>query len=344
MDSSKSNAMHKQELYSDLADNPYKFDFFHALRHIECVNPDKEKIGLSVKPSDDPVRLGQEPSMAFAASTLSAFKLSKKGLPPKLEVLFFGLFGPNGPMPLHLTEYVRDRIRNFDDESLSEFTNIFHHRLLSVFYRAWSDAQPTTHFDRPDQDYFTKRVGSLIGIGSNELENGDAMPDHTKLFLSGRYANQTKNAEGLLAVLKSFFCIDVALEQYVGSWLTIPDHDRMRLGESLESGSLGMSCTLGEKVWECQSKFTLTFGPMDLNDYQRLLPGGMSLVKLIAIVRNYVGDEFDWDVHLILKKKQMKPAKLGEFGQLGWTTWMAIDYPDQDFDDLYFNPMQTVLQ
>lgn len=166
MDGHKDNAMHRQEFYRDLENAPYKFDFFQALRHIECLNPDKEKIGLSVKPSDDPVRLGQEPSMAFAPSTLSGFTLSKKGLPPRLEVLFFGLFGPNGPMPLHLTEYVRDRIRNFDDESLSEFTNIFHHRLLSLFYRAWSDAQPTTHFDRPKQDDFSKRVGSLIGIRS----------------------------------------------------------------------------------------------------------------------------------------------------------------------------------
>lgn len=330
-------------LYKELAKKPYEYGFFQALRRIECANPDKEKIGCSVKPEDDAVRFGQEPSLAFAASTLSSFKLSSEGVPPKLSVLFFGLFGPNGPLPLHLTEYVRERIRNHNDESFSGFADIFHHRLLSLFYRAWADAQPTTNFDRLDSDAFSRRVGSLIGIGTAELRNRDALPDFVKLHHSGRFANQTRNAEGLLAVLKSYFHIPARLEQYVGTWLTIPEPDRMRLGETRYSGSLGYTSTLGERVWECQSKFRLTFGPLTLKDFRRMLPGGSSLIRLIAIVRNYVGDEFDWDVHLILKGEEIKPTRLGEFGQLGWTSWMTETSPNRDFNDLYIKPMQEMI-
>jgi type VI secretion system protein ImpH len=330
-------------LYRELAEKPYEYGFFQALRRIECANPDKEKIGCSVKPGDDAVRFGQEPSLAFAASTLSSFKISNEGFSPKLSVLFFGLFGPNGPLPLHLTEYVRERIRNHDDESFAGFADVFHHRLLSLFYRAWADAQPTTHLDRLDSDTFSNRIGSLIGIGTAGLKNRDALPDFAKLHHSGRFANQTRNAEGLLALLKSYFHIPARLEQYVGAWLTIPEHDRMRLGEARFSGSLGYTSTLGERVWECQSKFRLTFGPLTLNDFQRMLPGGLSLIRLIAIVRNYVGDEFDWDVHLILNGKEIKPTRLGEFGQLGWTSWMTEKSPNRDFDDVYINPMQEIL-
>src|SRR5690606_13407548 len=101
-------------LYRELQESPYSFDFFHALRRVECANPDKARIGRSVKPADDAIRLGQEPSMAFAPSTLTAFQLNED-LPPRLDVLFFGVFGPNGPLPLHLTEYARDRMRNHAD-------------------------------------------------------------------------------------------------------------------------------------------------------------------------------------------------------------------------------------
>lgn len=330
-------------LYRALAREPYRYGFFQALRRIECANPDKAKIGCSVKPSDDAIRLGQEPSLAFAPSTLSSFEISAN-TPPRLSVLFFGLFGPNGPLPLHLTEYARERIRNHEDDSFAAFADIFHHRLLSLFYRAWADAQPATHLDRLDSDRFSHRVGSLIGIGTKQLRNRDDLPDFSKLHYSGRFAGHTRNAEGLIAVLGSYFHIPARLEQYVGTWLMIPEQDRLRLGEAQLSGSLGLSSTLGEKVWECQSKFRLTFGPLTMQEFQRMLPGGASLRRLIAIVRNYVGDEFEWDVHLIVNGKEIEPTRLGEFGQLGWTSWMTEKHPNRDFDDLYINPMREMLQ
>ncbi|MEN8168298.1 MAG: type VI secretion system baseplate subunit TssG, partial [Pseudomonadota bacterium] len=101
--------------------------------------------------------------------------------------------------------------------------------------------------------------------------------------------------------------------------------------------------TLGERVWECQHKFRLTFGPLSMDDYQRMLPGGTSLTALIAIVRTYVGDGYNWDVCLILNRSEVRPTLLGEFGQLGWTTWMSDEVPDQDPGDLYLNPMQEVI-
>jgi len=330
-------------LYRDLAAEPYKYDFFQALRLIECANFDLEKIGASQRPKDDPVRLGQEPSMAFAPSTLSGFDLDEALSAPHLSVLFFGLFGPHGPLPLHLTEFVRERVRNFDDESFARFADIFHHRLLSLFYRSWAQSQPTVNFDRPGSDSFSVKVGSLFGLGHPMLRNRDPLPDHAKLHFAARFANQARSAEGLLAVIRGYFDMPANLEQYVGSWLTIPSQDQMRLGDSPDSGSLGVTSTLGVRVWECQSKFRLTFGPLDMENYKRMLPGGASLIRLIGIVRNYVGDEFDWDVHLLLKGNEVTPARLGGFGQLGWTTWMPSDFQEEQFGDLYLNPMQELL-
>jgi type VI secretion system protein ImpH len=260
-----------------------------------------------------------------------------------LNVLFFGLFGPNGPLPLHLTEYARDRVRNHNDPTLSRFADIFHHRMLTLFYRAWADARPTTSMDRPEDDYFSRFTGSLSGIGTRALRDRDDFDDYAKLFFTGHVSNQRRNAEGLLAMLRTCFDVPVQLQQFVGEWLSMPERSRMRLGSSLQTCALGQTTTLGERVWECQHKFRVTFGPLSMTDYQRMLPGGESLRILISIVRSYVGDEFNWDVHLILNHEEVKPAKLGEFGQLGWTTWMSDHEPESDQGNLYLNPMLDLI-
>jgi type VI secretion system protein ImpH len=326
-----------------LEQEPYRFGFFQALRRLECAYPERARTGTSNRPQDDPVRFGQEPSMAFAPATLSGCKLSRKGFPPRLSVLFFGLFGPNGPLPLHLTEYSRDRLRNADDPTLARFADMFHHRLLSLFYRAWADAEPTTSLDRPQDDRFSRLLGALCGIGNEAMRDRDAMPDFAKLYFTGRLSAQTRNAEGLLAVLRYYFHMPVSLQQFVGEWLTVPAQFCMRLGESIQTCALGQTTTLGARVWECQHKFRLTFGPLSMDEYQRLLPGGTTLVRLFAIVRNYAGDEFNWDINLILKREEFRPTVLGAFGQLGWTTWMSEQMPDKDPDRLYINPMKEML-
>jgi type VI secretion system protein ImpH len=331
------------DLFSDLHREPYRYGFYNALRRIEASYEDKPRIGESLRPADDPVRFAQEPSLAFAPSTLSRFDFSHNGFPPRLSVLFFGLFGPNGPLPLHLTEYARERMRNEDDPTFPRFADIFHHRLLSLFYRAWANARPAASLDRPHDDRFSDFTGSLCGIGTDTLRKRDDFDDEARLFFAGRFACQRHNAEGLLAVLSYYFHIPARLEQFVGEWLGMPARSRLRLGAVRETCLLGQTTILGERVWECQRKFRITFGPLGMTDYLRMLPGGESLRILISIVRAYVGDEYDWDVRLILDRHQVRPAQLGEFGQLGWTTWMTQDEPPEDPGELYLDPMLELI-
>jgi type VI secretion system protein ImpH len=322
-----------------LAREPHQFDFFQVLRRLECSYRDRPRLGRSRRPADDPIRLAQPASMAFAPSTLAACESGKEGRPPRLEVNFFGLLGPNGPLPLHLTEYARDRLRNAHDPTFVRFLDLFHHRLLSLFYRAWAEAQPTVQFDRPDEDRFSVYVGSLFGLGMASLRHRDAMPDLAKLHYAGRLACQTRHAEGLEAILADFFKLPVTIEQFVPHWMELPVDCRWQLGTLPETGRLGVNTVVGERVWDCQHKFRIRFGPLSLEDYQRLLPGGLSLERLAALVRNCLGDEMSWDLHLILQQADVPPLKLGgEIGRLGWTTWLLGQPLARDADDLYLHP------
>jgi type VI secretion system protein ImpH len=321
-----------------LADHPYQFDFFQALRRLEAAYRDAPRIGRSLRPVDDPIRFGQEPSLAFAPATLSALKPDGNGGKPRLEVAFGGLFGPQGPLPLHLTEYARDRIINSQDPTFARFLDIFHHRMLSLVYRVWADAQPTVQFDRPESDRFAAYVGSLVGINLPGLAERDAMPDSAKLFFAGRLVCGTRHAEGLEAMLGEFFHLPMQVVEFVGRWLPLPDDSRCELGLGQQAGHLGVSATIGDRVWDCQTKFRIVAGPMSLADYQRLLPGGASLERLQAFVKNYIGEELDWDLHLILQQDEVPRTELGMAGSLGWTSWLVSEQPQADADDLVLQP------
>ncbi|MBC7944050.1 MAG: type VI secretion system baseplate subunit TssG, partial [Burkholderiales bacterium] len=65
--------------FRELEQKPYNYDFFQALRRIDCLFPSKPRTGQALKPAEEAVRLGQEPSLAFAPSTLSSFRLPEAG-------------------------------------------------------------------------------------------------------------------------------------------------------------------------------------------------------------------------------------------------------------------------
>lgn len=317
---------------------PWRFDFFQALRTLEALRPDRPRLGKSERAVEDPIRLGQEPSLAFAPSTLGPSTAGTEGRPDRITTFFFGLFGPNGPLPLHLTEYARDRSRNEGDPTFGRFVDLFHHRMLSLFYRAWANAQPTAAYDRPQADRFAEYIGSLVGIGTPAFRERDAMPDHAKLHFVGLLAGRTRSPEGLVAILKAFFQVPVRLRQFVGHWMSIPEEYRCRLGESPQVSILGQTVTLGSRVWDCQSRFGLVLGPLSFAEYCRFLPDGSSLGRLVAIVRNAIGDELMWDVRLVLQKEEVPVTQLNGIGQLGRTVWLRTKPAKADAGDFVFVP------
>ncbi len=315
-----------------LQEAPHRFDFFQALRRIECAFADKPRLGEALRPADEPIRLAQEPALTFAPATLSAFRMPA-GQPPRMEVRFLGLLGPNGPLPLHLTEYARERLLHHGDATLSRFLDLFHHRFLALFYRAWAQAQPTVSLDRPDDDRFSAFVGAIFGLGTNGMRGRDAVPDFAKLFHAGLLARQVRNRDGLVALLAGYFRIPVEVESFVGHWMVLSERDRSSLGAN-EGAVLGRSAVLGSRVWDRQHKFRIHLGPLPLTQYESFLPGGRAILELQAWVRTYLCMELQWDVCLLLARGEVPELRLGAYGRLGWTSWLGRRRGDADAADL----------
>lgn len=327
-------------LMQALAERPEDFELFAALRLLERAFAHKPRLGRAGRASDDPVRLGHAPSLAFAPRSIAAFRPGDDTHPPKLDAFVLGLFGPNGPLPLHLTEYAIDRRINSRDSTLTAFADIFHHRILSLFYRAWADAEPTVHADRPDDDRYRFYIGALIGLASARADDDPVAGTGARAH-GGRMLSPSRNPEGLRCLLESAFREPVQVIEFVAEWLPLPDSAYLRLGRAREVAELGRTCVMGALVRSGQQRFRLRIGPLDHTAFRQLLPGGDALRQLHALVRSYVGDEQSWDVQLVLRAGQVPTTRLGIGGRMGLDTWMGQRSWDfADADDVTFQPIR----
>lgn len=329
--------------FAQLLANPQTYHIFLALRILEAAHADAPRFGESKRPGEDRFRLAQEAELAFPPSTIESLTAPTADQPGRLVQRFFGLWGPMGPLPLHLTEYARNRQRNLKDGTLVAFADMLTHRLLGLLYRAWTAAQPAPSFDRAlagnrsgrPADPFEQKVAALSGHYGAAFSNRDAMPDLAKRHFVGHLTPAPRHADGLVAMVSTFVRARVQLQQFVGQWLDLEPDDRWQLGASV---GLGHGTSIGARVWTHAAKFRLRIGPLRLRDYHRLLPGSPSLRRLEDIVRNYVGDTYDWDINLMLYRREVPQAQLGSGSRLGHTSWIGTAKRDKDRIDLYFVP------
>lgn len=326
-------------LMAKLEAQPFAFDFCAAVRLLQSRFSNLPRIGHSWSPAQDPVRFAQSPALDFAPATLEALRRKDPSRPPTLYSRHFGLFGPNGPLPLCLTEYAYERILHHGDVTFAAFCNVFHHRLLSFFFRAWADANKAVDSDRPGGQCWSHYVGSLIGLGMDSLMARDSVPDRAKLYFAGRLVQQNRNAEGLEAIIQDFFGIRTELWTFVGRWLKLPPKSVCKLGHSADTGTLSATLILGSRIWTCQLHFRLRMGPMKFAEFERMLPIGSSFRRLCDWVRQYAGDYYSWDAQLVLAKEEVPKTQIGVAGRLGWTTWLKTRPFERDADDLILQPL-----
>lgn len=303
---------------------PYSFEFFQAVRLLHQLRPTALAVGRDGDPDQEVVHFGATPQVAFPASEIQALE-RRDNAPPRMLVNFFGLTGPQGVLPLEYSALVADRVRQ-RDHSMRDFLDVFNHRMVSLFFRAWerSHAQGAT---TAGEDPFGEHLLDLAGLGTEGLSEQLGLPAAALRFYVGLLALPTRPAIALELLLEDYFGVPVSVEQFVGGWYSIDEASQCALGdETSASSQLGVGAVAGDEIWDLQARARLRLGPLSRAQYDTFLPTGKAYRELRALTRFFTGEQIDVEVQLVLARDDVPPVSLGATDAastpLGWCTWL----------------------
>ena len=332
-------ALTRHSVEDRLFAEPYCFEFVQAVRLLRQFYPHRAGVGLFRDPQSEAVRFGVRPSLIFPASEVHELEERKAG-PPLMRVNFMGTIGPLGVLPIYYTELVIQR-QMARDRTLRDFLDIFHHRMISLFYRAWQKYRFIVAYEQREEDKFSQYLLDVIGMGTAGLQNRQNVNDHSLLFYAGFLAQQPRSAESLRLLLRDYFDVPVRVEQFLGAWYSLDLPSQCNLDENSDSELLGFGAVVGDEIWDPQSRVRVILGPLSLKRYLEFLPSGTAYQPLRTLVRFFGGDELDFETQLILRRNETPGCELGATGdgapQLGWVSWSKTHSMLQD-------PNQTILQ
>jgi len=322
-----------------LRDDACSFEFFQAVALLQRLRfNDRQAVGQFSNPEDEAVQFRVNNTLSFPASQIQSIEDPADG-PPQMKVNFMGLTGPSGVLPYCYTELILERNRA-KDPALEAFLDIFNHRIISFFYRAWEKYRfPATYY-RGD-DIFTHHLLDLIGLGTPGLTNRQAVPDSALLHYAALVGSQTRSAEALEAILGGYFEVPVEVEQFAGAWYRLdPSSQCSMADEDSDSEKLGAGVVVGDEIWDQQSRVGIRIGPLTLEKYSTFLPGGSAFEPLKALVRFFSNDELDFEVKLVLQRDEVPKCEVGgedaAAPRLGWISWLKSVPLDH-------NPGDTIL-
>ncbi len=293
----------------------HAFEFFQAVRLLGRLDAGRRPVGHAAAPHVESVRFRAHLSLEFPASQIYEIRPPDPGQPlPLMTVTFMGLTGPLGVLPRHYTELLlrqeRD-VRGPDRYALRAWFDLFNHRLITLFYRAWEKYRFPVSYERVhatqaipprsglgtqpggqhEPDPFTQSLFCLVGLGMPSLRNRlcvsvpepqrggpedrrvlARIDDLALLHYGGLLAQRPRTSAGLEAILGDFFGLEVQVRQFQGQWLRLEPVNQSRLGVEEGNNALGLNVVAGVRVWNVQSKVRLRVGPLRYGRFNEFLP------------------------------------------------------------------------
>jgi type VI secretion system protein ImpH len=298
------------------------FNFFQAVRLLEKLHPDRRPVGFDGPAGREAARFAAHLSHNFPPSQIYEIRADRTGrLPPAMSVAFFGLTGPSGVLPRHYTDLlmrIQRDAKHAEKHALRDWLDIFTHRMLSLFFRAWEKYRFYLSYERGQHaehppDPFTHCLLSLSGLGMASLRNrirvsaGGLSPfaesaqqkgavpfappidskdqvvarveDTAILHYSGLFARRPRTAAGLAAILADYFQAPVEVRQFRGQWLQLEPSDQSQLGCETGHCALGVDTVIGERIWDVEGRIRIRLGPLDYDQFVEFLPHRAAVIE-----------------------------------------------------------------
>lgn len=330
--------MSKKSIETDLFDEPYQFEFFQAVRLIQKIATDKKPVGGEALPHEEAVRFRSHVAFDFPASEVHTLEKVAGDTPAddRLEMVqnFMAMAGVSGALPVHYTELAYSRLR-YRDTTLWAFLDIFTHRIVSLFYRAWAKYRISIGYENGN-DSFTSYVYDFAGLGTKGLRGRLAVDDEAMLPYAGLISQKPHSSNAIENIVSDYFGVPAKIGPFVGQWLDLSRSEWTLAGRA--NNELGTRAIVGTRVWDHQSKFRLLLGPLTITQYMAFLPNGSAYEPLRSVMKFLVGDEFDHDAQLRLMAKQVPATILTTKAMrrplLGWTSFLKSRPFENDDEQL----------
>lgn len=366
----------ERRLYED--EGICSFDFFQSIRLLMLLGlKDRVPVGADGPPQREIARFLANLSLSFPASSIQQLVRDASAQPPRMTVNFLGLTGPSGVLPRHYTERLWSEQRGPERTALSDWFDLFNHRFISLFYRAWEKYRFFVPFERGDAvqrepDLFSRCLFSLIGLGFRSHRNrfrvafaefapspaeaaGERpvrekelarLDDFALLRFSGLFAHRPRCAVSLEMFLQVYLQVPVKVMQFQGQWLHLDAGSQTAVGAS--NNRMGLDTMVGDRIWDVQSKLRIRLGPLSYEQFLEFLPERTPLHRrkriflLAQVVRFYLGAEFDVEFQLVLQQEEVPAAQTGPHSRLGWNTWSRRQPYPRHAEDTVFSVADQV--
>jgi type VI secretion system ImpH/TssG family protein len=296
-----------------------RYGIFPVLRAAEARARDLPRISTSRLPSQNIVDLNQVPTLAHPGSTLESIEI--KGARTAINGYWFGLTGPMGPLPLHMTEFALNERRYGAKRPFGRFLDMLAGRMLQFFYRAWADSQPAAHADRPGDDRFATYLAALSGAAEN-VPAGAVFPQQARLHYASLFASH-RSAAGVQDALSHLLQTPVKLIEFLPRWRDIEPADRSRLGSPGGFNGLGRDTVAGSSVRAYTDAYRVVVRARTFAEYESFLPTGAQFKIAAEALDAFTPSHLEWEIEVELDEREARPARLDGRTRMGWTSWMA---------------------
>lgn len=321
---------------SEIKEDAPSFEFFQAVALLERLREDKRPVGHFSNPDDEAVRFRANPRLGFPASEIQQLDI-KEDRPAEMMVNFMGLTGPQGVLPHPYSELILERARA-KDHSLAGFLDIFNHRAVSLFYRAWQRSHFQVNYGAGARDLFSQYLLDFIGMGTPGLRDRQDIEDDALLHYVSLLAMQSRSAVALEQILADYFEVPVEVQQFTGAWYALDRSTQCQMNEKeTPSLQMGGGAVVGDAVWDRQGRARIRIGPLSLEKYHDFLPGGSAHQALKAVTKFFANNCYDFEAQLVLDRSEVPTIELdlnaSQPARLGWTSWAKTAPLGLDPDD-----------
>jgi type VI secretion system protein ImpH len=260
-----------------------------------------------------------------------------------MTVAFMGLTGPKGALPAYYTDTVLDQEMS-GSQALKDFLDLFNHRLISLFYRAWEKHHFIAGYERAlrrqTEDEFTGHLLALIGMGTGGLRKRLQIADQGLLRYAGLIAQRPHSASALAGMLRDYFGTPVEVDQFRGRWHSLEERELSYLEPEGIHNQLGVGAVAGDAVWNQQAMFRVRFGPLPFHRFREFLPDGNAFRKAVDLIRYFADRALEFEIQLVLLAEEVPWLQLSgetpDSPRLGWSGWLKTEEFPHDAADPVF--------